>query len=293
VAPVERIKRWTEQYRIMKERGLNIPVPFGHQKDATPAHWDDAERAAYLASRYNAGYVRDLRQEPDGSLSAEIECPNLSLDAKSGCLIDPKTGTAIKEVSIGIMPTFRDGKGNSYTDVIGHVALVPHPAWANQDGFKNLSVQTDQFVCLSLGAGTSWQQVNLSHEKGSQMAEKMPDDLLADDKPPKEEKEEKEEPKVEKAEHEEGHSNSDGEFSRMLGLLAKKGIKLPDNTTQKNLAKWLLIVLEALMANSPAPADVGAPPPDLGTALPETPPMVGMSLNGQPIGPVAEKLLMA
>jgi hypothetical protein len=64
----ERIKRWSKQFKQMKNFGLNIPTPWGHLQKAYPGYSkdnasnndNDYETREFMESKFNAGYVDDL-----------------------------------------------------------------------------------------------------------------------------------------------------------------------------------------------------------------------------------------
>lgn len=150
----DRVRRWVEQWRKMRSGGVKIPIPWGHRRDSVPKEGEeDDEEEAYRAARYNAGYILDLRQGPDGSLVMVGEAPALAVDAK-GNLIDPELRTAISEVSAGI-GDWRDGRGKVWRDVIVHAALTPLPVWAGQDSFRELSSPPSLAGVFWLGTATA------------------------------------------------------------------------------------------------------------------------------------------
>src|SRR5262245_60561665 len=134
----ERIRHWVRQFAAMRAAGLQMPVAWGHQPDATPSDpsaLSEAE-ALYRKSRYIAGWLENLEQDQKtGELWATGEAPALDLDGESGALIDPDLATAIREVSLGC-GDFRDGQGRLWKDTVVHLALTPHPVLGGQSGFE-------------------------------------------------------------------------------------------------------------------------------------------------------------
>jgi hypothetical protein len=111
----ERMRRWVEKFRLLRERGIRIPVPFGHSYDP----------------KDNAGFLEEL---------------SLEGNALFGVLVIPraedagKLGATVKDVSISINPDFRDGEGRRYGEVIEHVALTTRPLVGGQSDFLPLQL---------------------------------------------------------------------------------------------------------------------------------------------------------
>jgi hypothetical protein len=104
----ERVDHWVKTFQKQKQNKIKIPVPWGHQRFATP---DNKE---FNRSKFNAGYLKDLLVGPDGSLAGLIEAPGLREEngqLVSDTKLDDGTPvkTAIGEVSVGIFPTWKDG----------------------------------------------------------------------------------------------------------------------------------------------------------------------------------------
>ncbi len=111
----DRMRRWVEKFRLMRERGIRVPVPFGHSYDP----------------KENAGFVEELVL--DGNvLFAVLNIPRPE-DAQ-------KLGQTVKDVSLSINPDFRDGQGRRYGEVIEHVALTTRPVVSGQGDFVPLSL---------------------------------------------------------------------------------------------------------------------------------------------------------
>ena len=111
----ERMQRWVEKFRLLRERGIRIPVPFGHSYDP----------------KDNAGFLEELVLEGN-ALFAVLVIPRAE-DAG-------KLGATVKDVSISINPDFRDGEGRRYGEVIEHVALTTRPLVGGQGDFLPLQL---------------------------------------------------------------------------------------------------------------------------------------------------------
>jgi hypothetical protein len=111
----ERMRRWVEKFRLLRERGIRIPVPFGHSYDP----------------KDNAGFLEELSLEGN-ALFGVLAIPRAE-DAG-------KLGATVKDVSISINPDFRDGEGRRYGEVIEHVALTTRPLVGGQSDFLPLQL---------------------------------------------------------------------------------------------------------------------------------------------------------
>ncbi|MGR3310223.1 MAG: hypothetical protein ACUZ77_05545 [Candidatus Brocadiales bacterium] len=114
----DRIDGWIKAFDSMKRKGIKVPVPYDHTFD----------------SKRNAGFVEKLWRE-NNRLLAEIEIP-LDEDIE-------RIGTTIKDVSVGIIPDFIDGKGNEFGEVIEHVALTTFPVVPSKDNFEKIAAGAD------------------------------------------------------------------------------------------------------------------------------------------------------
>lgn len=275
VATPARIKRWVANIKRMKERGINIPSPWGHQANALP---EGSDNAAFLASKMNAGYLLDASVGPKGELVFDLEYPALSHDPKSGCLVDPKAGTAIKEVSLGILPKFRDGAGNDYEDVIGHVALTPLPVWAGQEGFQSLALNPSMMT-LALPTASGWKNLAMPDEMA-------PGGTATDDGPPMDD-----DPLADPGDDDEldisaGSNGGESEwFEKCKPVLTDHGITLPDDTAFENGWEHLFVAMTALQGRlTPKNASGGeGEDNNMAGATPEGPGMVAMSLQLSPL----------
>lgn len=147
----QRIAGWVESFRLMKQDGIKIPIPWGHQSKANPiepitqALQDERN---FLHSRYNATYVEDLDIDPKtGALVvAAPPPPGFKVDLATGTLVNERDGTQIAEVSAAICD-WKDGKGRVWQDCIRHVALTPLPVAHGTGGFASLGTEPAGSAC--------------------------------------------------------------------------------------------------------------------------------------------------
>lgn len=120
-----RLALWKKNFDAMKEAGISVPVPFGHSYDP----------------RDNAGFVEALEVRGE-SLWGLLNIPK-DTDAE-------KLGSTVLSVSVSINPSFIDGTGREWGEVLEHVALTNHPVVTEQGAFLQASRGGAASVELSL-----------------------------------------------------------------------------------------------------------------------------------------------
>ena len=109
----ERLKHWQQSFHEMQAAGINIPIRNGHDGDAI----------GHIAGATVAGEKMEMLHDfPD-----------------DGAVTIAKRN---RFVSIGVVPTYTDAHGNTWKDVIDHVASTPVPVITGQDEFIALSRET-------------------------------------------------------------------------------------------------------------------------------------------------------
>lgn len=166
----ERIDRWERYFKHLKAQGFQFPTPWGHKLTAVPTDQDPyALDEAY--SRWNAGYIHDVKKNPDGSLNIIGEVPPGYQVAGDGRLINPTDHTTIREVSPGF-GDWVDGYGREHKDILFHAALVTHPVQAGQPGFKPAGQAAQAAGVRFLSAGGRIRRAYfLATPKGTPMAD--------------------------------------------------------------------------------------------------------------------------
>lgn len=128
------IKHWVDTFAAMRKVGINIPAPLHHDRKAVPT--TDADKAVLdeltarneVGSFRNAGWWENLFQDENGTLHGVLDVP-LAADAE-------KIGTTVKEVSLHAMNEYVAGTGEKFENPIYHIALVTHPIEPGQENFK-------------------------------------------------------------------------------------------------------------------------------------------------------------
>lgn len=257
----ERIAAHVKNTRALIAAGRNPPVLLEH---AEPGSADGAPRDRKAAQvKHGAGWVIDVRQEPDGSAVYDLD------------VTDSEVARKLKEGSIRFTsPEFRrefihDETGERFESVIAHAALTHRPRSINQ------------------GKISEALQFSLEDYEGPiQMA----DD--ADDKPGQSEKpkETPENPDLPKT----GDDGKDkAKFEAIIEHLKNVGIGLPADTDQETFIDRLLTALLTKEA-SDAKAEAEKPKEDeddgMGNIVEQQPPMQ-FSLSDAEAGKLDNKLL--
>lgn len=260
-----RVRHYVETFgKIKAAHGDNfIGVPWSHDDGALPGS------KHFLESRLNSGYCKDLLVGPDGGLDAVLDCPGLEL--KDGKLVGvaelpngKKVTTAISNVSVGILPSWKDGKGTEYKDVIGHVALATMPVVGNQMGFTKLESAKGKFICLS----------TLTRLDTSDKPEEEPktDDEAAAKLDETFDGKEEEKPAADM-------------LSQVLALMQQCGVPLPEGTTPENFLERFLVALTVLSEKAKRADEMAAlaneekPEEEDGAVVENPPPAGGLMMS--------------
>ena len=117
----DRLERWRDRFGDMLDAGIRVPVPWGHSYNP----------------RDNAGFVEEIElrdAEPNGAaLWGRLNVPDRD-DAD-------KLGKTVAGVSVSINPSFVDGTGRDWGEVIEHVALTNYPVVTGQGEFIEASTE--------------------------------------------------------------------------------------------------------------------------------------------------------
>ena len=118
----ERLQHWSQEFGKLTSAGQVVPMHWDHSdklEDLQPISMDSFARRDRSAAN-SVGRLTKFNVAPDGQ-SAEIEFVTLTSDATE------KTKNNAVYVSPVIFPEWKDGAGNTYTDVITHMDIVDHP----------------------------------------------------------------------------------------------------------------------------------------------------------------------
>ena len=106
---LDRMKKWVSAFSTMKENGVDVEVPLDHS----------------LSAGKNIGYLKDMMIE-GGTLFGILE-----IRGQDSIDIVRRN----KNVSVWIAQDYKDGKGNSYGEVIKHCSVVQQPVVPQQADF--------------------------------------------------------------------------------------------------------------------------------------------------------------
>lgn len=125
----ERLQHWAGEFSRMKAAGQVVPIDWDHASDPAqlqPLSLEDFQRKHSAACA--VGHLEEFHLAEDGQ-SAEV-----LLDVRQ-----PKAAESAElntcYVSPVLFPSWKDGAGNEYRDVITHVDFVSHPVDHSQGPF--------------------------------------------------------------------------------------------------------------------------------------------------------------
>lgn len=219
VVTPQRLKHWESEIQRLQGAGYMIPMHFDHATN--PELLEPVAMSALAETKLSrsaaatVGKLQSFRVAPDGQ-SAEIVVHTMTPSATE------KVEANAVFVSPVIYPEWRDGNGQTYTDIITSVDLVDHPVDSKQSTFipaTKLGLVSRPF-CLSV----------------------VPMD---DDKKPEDEKPEAPEAQESGAEADEEKEESKIAYalSDVLAELQKLDVVLPEDTSLDNFIDRLYTAL--------------------------------------------------
>lgn len=202
--------------------GYTIPLYWEHQADDGPVKLSAADKPAHVA-KHTFGRVKEAFKDDGGALQLKLE-----VDADDDWKRLPK----VRFVSPELRKDWTDADGRTHKGwSISHVAATPIPVQREQKPF-------DPTNAIRLSLADYYQLSEAPTGSGSDGKGKgSPDGGLDPDKMTP------------------GAGGKSGQITKCLIGLAKKGIKLPDDTTNETLCERLCIVLDALPDESEDPMD--------------------------------------
>lgn len=216
-----RLEKWIADFGKMLANGLKVPAPWKHDKKAVPVA--DSDKSS---SKNNAGFWEKLYLDEEGYLTGELDVP-LDKDAE-------KVGTTVREVSPQVRPGWQDGLGNKYDEPILHIALVTNPIIPGQDNFKpsqkgELAIAMSHLIEMADDDDSQDSGSSGDGKNGAKFDDKNKDEGAAGDKPTT-------------------PNASSATVKDVLTVLAKLGLKLPDDTSAQNLVERIVVAGEAIAA---------------------------------------------
>lgn len=123
----ERLQHWANEFARMKDAKQVVPMNWDHANTAEalqPLSLADYEKKR--SAKDTVGHVVDMKATADGA--------ELTLDIADSTAA-AKAETNLIYVSPVVFPSWKDGAGNEYSDVLTHCDLVNHPVDHSQGPF--------------------------------------------------------------------------------------------------------------------------------------------------------------
>lgn len=234
----ERLQKWADNHNRMVSAGLRIPAPWRHDSQSVPfrAKADDTD----IDASNNAGWWEKVWIE-NGTLYGTVDIPR-DEDAS-------RVGTTVTEVSPLITSNFSDNE-TTYDEAMTHIALVTHPVVKGQENFKpiaaSVAFSAEDFLSKT-PTPTAKPDLPFSLPEKTAGAETLPGGKVM---------------------------ATGASIAKALPILAKIGLKLPDDTNEANFAERVIVASLALSAASGESDDSEEDPP---TGSEEKPSPIAMS----------------
>lgn len=223
----EQLQHWSRECARMKRNKQVVPIDWDHaakDEDLQPVSLSEYKQRL-RSSQTTVGRLHDFRLAPDGQ-GAEI-----TLDVRSPHAIEQAELNNVF-VSPVIVPYFKDGSGNEYRNIIGHVDFVNYPVDHDQSDF--IPVEQGSIACSLRMAGQPIirlsRDADMADEKDDEKDEKEDEtDLEGGDElesPPVE-------PEAALPEQPEPEPIPTS-VKEVLAALAQHDIILPNDTTEAN-----------------------------------------------------------
>lgn len=215
----DRLKHWASEFARLSANEYDVPVAWDHGN--TAATLAPINRKHMPSAKDTVGKLSTFVVAPDGQ-SAEIV-----LDISDPRGAEQSEANRV-QVSPVILPAWKDGKGNSYSDVLTHFDLVNHAVDHSQTPFTRLSGDAK-----ALGA------IRFSLDEVSDVDEEKP----AGEIPEKPKSETEPAPPVAEDQPEEVDPDAIV-MARIIGLMRGKGMPIED----ANDIPSFLMALEKVLA---------------------------------------------
>lgn len=245
-----RLKSWAKSHKQMATAGYIVPSKWDHGKklkDLTPLQQD-----AFKSAKNTVGKLVEFNVTGDGSNGAEIVMEISDPVARGRCERNEI------EVSPVILGEFTGGKGDKYSDIIGHVDLVDYAVDRSQSGFSQAASQgADAVIACSLIRMSSSKSVFRLSSEGD---EEESDEEKAKKKPPvdgdgdgevnesesdstdedtSDDQEGGDESTEEESEVNEEDATAEARLARVVALLKAHDVALAGDVTKDNLLEHL------------------------------------------------------
>ncbi len=260
VVTPDRLRHWERQHQRLTAAKQVVPIHWDHgssENSLVPVPLNDYKNRTRSAKN-TIGRMESFKVAPDGQ-SAEILFATSTKDATQSVLSN------LVSVSPVIYPAWKDGRGNTYRDLITHLDLVNHPVDHSQSPAR--SVGNIPIACslrMSLGNGTkpirfSLQDIKMADDEN----EELDKSDFGDETPAPETKLEE--------------TPNQPAIGDLMLALADHGIVLPNDTNEANFLDRLRTALIATKTQSPEPEGSMDGGFDSGDTVPMDPQIATMS----------------
>ena len=254
---IDRMAKWVDSFNKLKAKGYRTPAPFDHLLEASPFR---VGQAVNVPADKNGGFWNRLWLDGD-VLMGELQAPGKASDANSPA---SKIGTTVQETSVYAVPNWKDGTGETYDEVLSHIALVVNPIEPGQGNFKPV----EGGIALAMSQHVGDTTTNNDTRQPAANAEQDADDGDDDD--------------------DDGLplTGQGGVVKQLIKALrdTEIGIDLPDDTSEVNVLERLLVAARQKCVVKPQPQQQPPQPP---------PPKPAPSLKKPPEGAVQEPTSVA
>lgn len=213
VVTADRLRHWANEFARMRAAGQSVPIDWDHGADLEDLTPVDALGLKARSAKNTVGEVADVRLAQDG------QSLEMYMDVRSPRAIEQAELNNVY-VSPVILPKWRDGHGNEYTDLFGHVDFVNHPVDHSQTPFA--PVETGAVACAIRMGLSPPHFLTVTRMADNPLLDDADTDLEMDGAA------DEEEPIIPPADE------SKASVKEVLGALAEHDIVLPNDTTEGN-----------------------------------------------------------
>lgn len=250
----DRLKHWEKSVRKIQSANYQIPVHWNHADITDTDHLSPIHRmsATPAQAERTVGRLVDFQVARDGQ-SAEIVVETLT----------PSATEAVESNAVFVSPVlfdqWQDGRGESYSDIIGSVDLVDLPVDNSQSRFQPTAMMSTRSV---IRMSTKPKQIFRLSTEAKMDAENENETPDADPQQPETPPTTPESPSM---------------LSEVITGLAAMKIMLPSDTNTANFLDRLNVALMTVAAQDPEPEKENTEVVDPSPAEPETPAIATMS----------------
>lgn len=284
------LKQVVENTREMLDAGIKIPGPYAHRDENSEEPGLLIEKdGQYLDAgtnapqrwnaKINAGFWSGFDVDENGAISGILESP------------DENIGKTIQATSIRVTPSFTDGLGRTWKNVIQHVALVTDPVEPGQDNFTQLIEEDEYAIAMSLSMANEIGGSPTKEKKPLSTADKKfpasgsnsgqsdkGSDKPGDDSSSRKPEGEDGEDEIEDTPPQ--NAAGAGQAASLVTLLLDKfQIQLPADTTDQNILERLIVVLTSIPSDEEDDEELLQKKPEKGSEVQSSP--VIMSLENK------------